>query len=198
MSDSMPRLPGIVEAPEGFAYEPAFLSEDEEQAVVAAVERLEFAEVRMRGQVAKRTVLHFGYRYDYEAWRLVPAEPLPHSLAWLRERAGALADVEPDLFVETLVTRYPSGAGIGWHRDAPMFGPKVVGVSLVSSCTMRFQRRTGTSRTTYAVELAPRSAYVLAGPARSVWQHSIPPTKGLRYSVTFRTARSTARVAAGT
>ena len=83
---------------------------------------------------------------------------------------------------------YPAGAGIGWHRDAPQFG-LVVGVSLLGACRMRFQRGTGSARQTRALELAPRSAYVLDGAVRWQWQHSIPPTKSPRYSVTFRTLR---------
>jgi DNA oxidative demethylase len=154
---------------------------------VARFDELEFAEVVMHGQAAKRTVLHFGYRYDYDAWRLTPAEPLPADLRWLRDRAGAFAGIEPERFAETLVSRYPPGAGIGWHRDAPMFGPAVVGVSLLSACVMRFQRRTPTVRETHTVDLEPRSAYVLSGAARSTWQHSIQSTPSLRYSVTFRT-----------
>ena len=141
----------------------------------------------MHGQVARRTVLHFGYRYDYEGWKVVPTEPLPASLEWLRERAAALVGVATDDFAETLVTRYPPGAGIGWHRDAPLFGPQVVGVSLLSPCSLRFQRGKGDTRRVFALELAPRSVYVLSGPARSSWQHSITTTKSLRYSVTFRT-----------
>jgi alkylated DNA repair dioxygenase AlkB len=35
----------------------------------------------------------------------------------------------------------------------------------------------------------PRSAYHLSGAARSVWEHSIPQTDALRYSVTFRNLR---------
>jgi hypothetical protein len=35
--------------------------------------------------------------------------------------------------------------------------------------------------------LAPCSAYILAETALFQWQHSIPPTKELRYSITFRT-----------
>jgi alkylated DNA repair dioxygenase AlkB len=38
-----------------------------------------------------------------------------------------------------------------------------------------------------AIDLAPRSSYVMQGPIRWGWQHSIPPTKALRYSITFRT-----------
>jgi alkylated DNA repair protein (DNA oxidative demethylase) len=194
----VPRLPAVVEEPEGLVYRPDVVTEDEERACVALFEGLPFDEVRMRGQVAKRTVLHFGLRYGYESWALTPADPLPPSLHWLRDRAAGVADVDPELFVETLVTRYPPGAGIGWHRDAPMFGAKVVGLSLLSACSMRFQRRTATARSTYALELAPRSLYVLAGPARWAWQHSIPAAPGLRYLVTFRTLAGSRRSAGAT
>ena len=182
-----PRVPTITEEPAGLVYLPAFVTEDEERSLVAALEGLEFSEVRMRGQVARRTVAHFGLGYDYEGWGLVPADPLPSSLAWLADQAGAAADVDPAAFAEVLVTRYPPGAGIGWHRDAPVFGPKVVGVSLVSECRMRFQRRTAERRLVHELRLAPRSAYVLAGASRWSWQHSIPAMAALRYSVTFRT-----------
>jgi alkylated DNA repair protein (DNA oxidative demethylase) len=70
-----------------------------------------------------------------------------------------------------------------------MFGAKVVGVSLASSCRMRFQRGKGAARQVAEVTLEPRSAYVLSGAARYAWQHSIPPTRALRYSITFRTLK---------
>jgi alkylated DNA repair dioxygenase AlkB len=100
--------------------------------------------------------------------------------------------VPAEAIQEVLVTRYEPGAGIGWHRDAPMFGSMVVGVSLVGSCRMRFQRTVGGKRQTAEAVLAPRSSYVLAEAARFAWQHSIPPAKKLRYSVTFRTLKETA------
>jgi alkylated DNA repair dioxygenase AlkB len=40
-----------------------------------------------------------------------------------------------------------------------------------------------------ALDLAPRSAYVLRGDVRWKWQHAIAPTRELRYSITFRTRR---------
>jgi alkylated DNA repair dioxygenase AlkB len=46
---------------------------------------------------------------------------------------------EPGELVDPLVTRYPPGAGIGWHRDAPQFG-EVGGISLLTACRMRFRR----------------------------------------------------------
>jgi DNA oxidative demethylase len=54
---------------------------------------------------------------------------------------------------------------------------------------MRFRRGKGPERMTFDVELEPRSTYVLAGPVRWEWQHSIPATNGLRYSITFRTLK---------
>jgi len=190
---------GVVQRPAGLRYEPGLLSDDEERSVVGVLETLPLHEVRMRGQVARRTVVHFGFDYGYESWQLTPSIPLPRPLEWLRDRCAALAGIAPHELAQTLVTRYPPGAAIGWHRDAPMFGASVVGVSLLAACTMQFQRRAGDIRQVYELLLEPRSCYVLAGPARSAWQHRIPPVDGLRYSITFRTLRNPARwLAAGT
>jgi alkylated DNA repair dioxygenase AlkB len=106
-----------------------------------------------------------------------------------RERSAALIERDPADLAQILVSRYPEGAGIGWHRDAPTFGSRIVGVSLAGTSRMRFQRTIEGERETSAVDLPPRSAYVLSGKARWSWQHSIPATKALRYSVTFRTLK---------
>nr|WP_091336518.1 alpha-ketoglutarate-dependent dioxygenase AlkB [Micromonospora rhizosphaerae] len=112
---------------------------------------------------------------------------MPVALHWVRERCATLAGLAPETLAQALVTRYPPDSVIGWHRDAPIFGPTVVGLSLGSACLLRFQRGTGENRRVYELELAPRSGYVLTEAARSSWQHSIPPVPALRYSVTFRT-----------
>jgi alkylated DNA repair dioxygenase AlkB len=140
----------------------------------------------MRGQTARRVTAHYGWDYGYESWRITPAADPPAILLPLRARAAALIGVAPELLEEVLVTRYPPGAGIGWHRDAPMFGPEVVGVSLGAAAALRFRRR-GESRTSYRLSLPPRSAYVIGGEARTGWQHALSPQKGERISVTFRT-----------
>lgn len=180
----------MVTAPEGIQYHPDFITEDEECRLIESIEGLEFSEVRMHGIAAKRRVAHFGLVYGYETWRVEPGPPVPEFLIPLQERMAELLKTEPAALAEILVTQYPPGAVIGWHRDAPMFGPDVAGVSLLAPCRMRFQRGKGTNRETYALALEPRSAYVLSGPARSTWQHSIPPVKSLRYSITFRTLRA--------
>jgi alkylated DNA repair protein (DNA oxidative demethylase) len=162
--------------------------------LLEAFRTLAFSDVVMRGRVARRRVAHFGWRYGYDSWRVEPGPPIPSALLPLRSGAAALLDVTDEALAEVLVTTYPPGAGIGWHRDAPPFG-EVVGVSLLGACRMRFQRGQGEARETRMIELAPRSAYVLHGDARWRWQHSIPPTKSARYSITFRTLRSRAESA---
>lgn len=177
-------MAGGVKLPEGFVYRDEFITPDEERQLLALLERLDFRPVTMRGKTARRTVRHFGFHYDYTARRLVPADPLPSPMQWLRHRCAALMDAEPDNLAQILISRYPPGAGIGWHTDAPMFGSQIAGVSLLGTSRMRLKR---SADGTIALDLAPRSAYVLGGEARWSWQHSIAPTKELRYSFTFRT-----------
>jgi len=160
--------------PAGFLYRADVLTAAEEAELVSHVRAFAFAALEMRGRVARRRTMHFGWVYGYASWRIAPGPPIPAILLPLRARVAALAAVAPDALVEVLVTEYPAGASIGWHRDAPQFGP-VVGVSLLGACRLRFQHGTGAARQTRAALLEPRSAYVLAGEARWHWQHSIPP-----------------------
>jgi alkylated DNA repair protein (DNA oxidative demethylase) len=182
----VPRAPS--EEPEGLVLRPDLLSPAEEAELVQRLEALPFDPIVMHGQAARRTARHYGLGYDYESRSPRPGEPVPGWLEPVRARAAELAGVEPEALVEILVQRYPAGATIGWHRDAPAFGT-VVGVSLAGACRLRFQRGTGDARRVWEVRLDPRSGYVLDGAARRSWQHSIPPTKELRYSITFRTLR---------
>ncbi|WP_270886686.1 alpha-ketoglutarate-dependent dioxygenase AlkB [Pedococcus sp. 5OH_020] len=179
---------GVVEEPEGLRYLPELLSTEEEQLLLGRVRDLEYGEVRMHGQVARRTVRHYGLGYSFDSGELSPGEPVPPWLTEVRRRSAELLARHPEDLAEVLVTRYPPGATIGWHRDAPAFGD-VVGVSLGSPCLLRFQRGTGTQRRVYEVMLQPGSAYVLSGRSRTVWQHSIPAVEQERLSVTLRTVR---------
>ena len=156
--------------------------------MVDFVQELDFQQIEMRGQVARRTVRQFGLRYDFGTWNLEATDPLPLALEPGRRAAADLAAIDADEFAQILVSRYPERAGIGWHRDAPAFGT-VVGISLLAPCRMRFQRGKGEERETFALELEPRSGYVLSGAVRWAWQHSIPATPSLRYSLTFRTLK---------
>jgi alkylated DNA repair protein (DNA oxidative demethylase) len=184
-----PRSPSVAEPPPGLVYVPELVSEDEERTLLEELEQLEFNEIRMHGVVAKRTARHFGIDYDYERRSIIrEVEPVPDWLLPVRAAAAGMADLEPQDLVEVLVQRYPEGAQIGWHRDAPMFD-QVLGVSLLSPSRLRFRRGPAGDRETREVTLAPRSGYVLAGEARTKWEHHISPAKSLRYSITFRTLR---------
>lgn len=176
------------EEPARLRYQPELLSVEEERDVLEILEALRFDPIVLHGQAARRTARHFGVGYDYEARAPLPGEEVPKWLLPLRERVAGLAAVRPEEFVEILVQRYPPGSTIGWHRDAPAFGD-VAGISLGGSARLRFQRGRGDARRVWEVQLEPRSGYVLSGAARTSWQHSIPPTKQLRYSITFRTLR---------
>lgn len=174
--------------PEGLIFRPDFLTSAEEVDLLESIRALDFREFQMKGVTAKRRIAHFGWHYSFESYRLTPAAGIPPAFLPVRDRAAAFAGIQSDSFAEALVTEYRPGAGIGWHRDAPPFGI-VAGISLAGSCRMRFQRGTGADRQTAALELPPRSMYLLTGSARKEWQHTIPPTKELRYSLTFRTLR---------
>lgn len=177
------------EPPGGFRYLADFLTADEERGLIKEIESYPFHEVRMRGQVARRTVIHFGWDYDYEGWKVHPTTPPSTLLRALADRCATTAEIEPASLEQFLVARYPAGATIGWHRDAPMFGSPVIGVSLLSPCTMKLRRKEGDGFVVAAQTLEPRSLYILDRAARWQWQHSIPPTKALRYSISMRTLR---------
>lgn len=192
-----PELFAHRDLPEGLVYQPDFISFAEEQDLAAEIRTLEFSEVKMHDVVARRRTIHFGLNYAYETRQVREGPPIPSFLIAVRERLPTLIEIDAAEFVEVLVSEYPPGAGIGWHRDAPMFGI-VAGVSLLSECRMRFGLHPSArhddsdqTRRTKPLDqiLAPRSAYVLQGPARTRWQHHIPPTESLRYSITYRTLR---------
>jgi DNA oxidative demethylase len=179
----------IPEPPRGLRYVPEFLDADEEQRLLTEIERLRFEPVRMHGIEARRRVVHFGTRYQFDSRDVTPTLPIPDFLQPLYERAAAAAGFPRAAVPQALVTRYPPGAGIGWHRDAPPFGAVIVGISLGTACEMRFRMATaaGYDYDVYKQELEPRSLYLFSGAARFHWQHMIPAVQVLRYSVTFRT-----------
>jgi alkylated DNA repair dioxygenase AlkB len=175
--------------PEGLGYEPGFLSEEEQRALVGRIATLPFREFEFHGFLGKRRTVSFGHHYAFDGSGLREAEPVPDFLEAALRRAASFAEVEPEALRHTLVTEYAPAAGIGWHRDRPVFGD-VVGISLLAPARLRFRRKRGDQWQRAALIAEPRSAYLLRGPARTEWEHSIPPLDALRYSITFRTLRA--------
>jgi alkylated DNA repair dioxygenase AlkB len=176
--------------PEGFRYIPDFLSIGEERALVKSMEPLPFKEFEFQGFRGKRCVVSYGWRYDFNGGGLSKTEDMPAFLLPIREKAANLAGKPAADLQQVLLTKYPAGAQIGWHKDKAVFND-VVGISLLASCTFRFRRRSGTKWERASFIAEPRSAYLLQGPARREWEHSIPAVNALRYSITFRSLRST-------
>jgi alkylated DNA repair dioxygenase AlkB len=177
--DPEPRLP------EGFVYAADFISPATEQELADRVGRLEFKPFEFRGYLGKRRVVSFGWRYDFNAGGLEQADDIPDFLMPLRDQTAAFAGIAPAMLRHALVTEYVAGAEIGWHKDRSVFG-KVVGISLLSPCMLRFRRKIGSGWERRSRVVEPRSAYLLQGPARSDWEHSISAVEKLRYSMTFR------------
>jgi alkylated DNA repair protein (DNA oxidative demethylase) len=175
--------------PDGLSFEPEIMTATEEAAFLDVIKTLPFGTFRMHGIDAKRRVVRFGVHYQAGSAAMTPTSEFPCSLVPLRERAAAFAGIPAQALSESLVTEYALGAGIGWHRDSPPFGI-VAGISFGGSCRMRFQHGAGDTRETWSIDLPPRSLYVMSGSARDDWQHSIPPVKEPRWSITFRTLRS--------
>jgi alkylated DNA repair dioxygenase AlkB len=172
--------------PAGLRYAPDLISAADEQQLLTAFAALPFKPFEFHGYLGKRRIVAFGWRYDYSRRALGAAEPMPDFLLPLRTQAAAFAGLEAEDLRQALITEYAPGAGIGWHRDKPMF-EEVIGISLLSPCTLRFRRPVpGGGWERRALTPQPRSAYLLQGPARREWEHSIPGVQRQRYSVTFR------------
>ena len=182
----------------GFLYQPGIIKPDTEAQLVAKIRELPFQEFDFHGFKGKRRVVSFGWRYDYDGAKLREAAAIPDYLLALRESAASFAGMKPEALQQALVTEYEAGAGIGWHRDKAVFG-QVIGVSLLSSCVLRFRRKIEESSLDVQtpklwervnVFAEPRSVYLLSGPARSNWEHSILRVDELRYAITFRNVRN--------
>jgi alkylated DNA repair dioxygenase AlkB len=171
--------------PEGFRYQRDMITLDEERALVEEIKTLPLKEFQFQGFTGKRRTLSFGWRYDFDYMRLVRADDFPPFLIPLRQRAARFAQLDADRLQHALVIEYAPGAAIGWHRDKAAFD-EVIGISLLSSCRFRFRREVDGKWQRAAVGAEPRSMYLLSGPARREWEHSIPAVEQLRFSITFR------------
>ncbi|WP_207425286.1 alpha-ketoglutarate-dependent dioxygenase AlkB [Pedobacter sp. SYSU D00535] len=187
-------FPSLPLQPEGFQYYPDFLSKAEEDYLLQLVKRIELKTFVFQGYEAKRKVASFGYDWDFQSRTLSQGRPIPGEFQPLISKCASLLSFDSSDLAELLVTEYAPGTVINWHRDAPPFDA-IIGVSLNSDCKFRFRRYDKGKQgrgSIISLDAKRRSAYVIQGPARSDWEHSIAPVKELRYSITLRTLKPTA------
>lgn len=174
----LPVLPGLRSAS-------GFVDTVEERALIGRIDSTDLAPFQFQGWTGKRLTTSFGWSYDFDVGRK-DALPMPDWLLPLRDRAARFADLAPADLIQALLIRYDPGAGIGWHRDRPIYG-HVIGISLSEPATMRFRRRRGGGFDRSSVPLDPRGIYHMDGEARREWEHSIVEMERPRWSITFRT-----------
>jgi alkylated DNA repair dioxygenase AlkB len=174
--------------PQGFRFQREFIPLEAERSLLEQFRALPFRDFEFHGFTGKRRTVSFGWAYDFGREELRKADEMPPFLLPLREAAAGFAGLAAEALQQVLVTEYGPGASIGWHRDKAVFAA-VVGVSLLSSCHFRLRRKRGEEWERVTITAEPRSAYLLAGAARTEWEHSIPAVDTLRYSVTFRSMR---------
>ncbi len=175
----------------GLSLAPDIVTPAEEAALIEAIDATTLTPFRFQGWLGKRLTASFGWNYDFDSAQFARADPIPPFLLPLRERAAAFADLNATALEQALLIRYDPGAGIGWHRDRPVFG-HVIGISLGAAAIMRFRKRAGGGFARASAPLAPRSIYHITGEARHGWEHSIAEMTVTRWSVTFRSLETAA------
>lgn len=182
-------LPGNI--PEGFLYYPDFISTKEEDDLLKIISSIELRTFIFQGYTAKRRIASFGYNYSFDNRKLSKGVPIPAEFNSLIGMVAVTAGIPAVDFSEVLITEYPEGSVINWHRDAPPFDI-IAGVSLLSDCRFKLRphdKKLQARQSLISFTVNRRSLYIMHGHARSDWEHSISPVKEKRYSITFRTLR---------
>lgn len=191
MSEQFALFDDFSRGPAGLRYVDDFVTAPREQQLVRQIAALPLQPFQFGAFEGKRRVASFGFRYGYQLQKLQASAPIP---PWLQEIAARVEAFggKGTTIAQVLCTEYDTGVGIGWHRDKPHFG-KVFGLSLGSSCRLRFRKKVGKRWERYGLEARPRSLYEMNGPSRQQWEHSIPAVNAPRYSITFRTMADSQR-----
>jgi alkylated DNA repair dioxygenase AlkB len=177
--------------PPGFQYFPGFITMEEEEQLIKEVQETELHVFNFQGFEAKRKVASFGYDYSFDKRSLAKGKEIPLQFDWLIKKVADKLSIPTEQFAELLVTEYPVGSVINWHRDAPPFDI-IAGISLSTDCTFRLRPHDKAKqgrRSVISFPVQRRSLYIMQGEARSEWQHSITPVKAVRYSITLRTLK---------
>lgn len=177
--------------PGGFSYFPDFITVEEEAFLIEKISAIPLKPFVFHGFSALRKTASYGFDYSFSSGKLSESQPIPSAFQPIIARVAAVLQVPSSGIAELLLTEYPPGSVINWHRDAPPFGV-IAGISLQSDCTFRLRPNDPKMQGRKAIvsfTAKRRSLYIIAGESRSEWQHSIAPVTHTRYSITLRTLK---------
>jgi alkylated DNA repair dioxygenase AlkB len=191
MTGSLELFPHAIKLPPGFTYQKHFLSVEEEQKLLAAIQQIDLHPMMFQGFEAKRKVASFGLDYSFDRRTLTEGKPIPSEFHWLIQRVANFLSVPNEDISELLITEYPLGSVINWHRDAPPFDI-IAGISLSADCIFKLRphdKAKQSRKATVGLTVERRSLYVMSGVSRDQWQHSTAPVTQVRHSITLRTLK---------
>jgi alkylated DNA repair dioxygenase AlkB len=178
--------------PEGFFCSPGFITEAEEMYLAKTIQQFDLQNMKFHEYEAKRKVISFGRGWSFTDQKLKEGNPIPGEFNFLVERIANHLQIPKESIAQFLITEYPVGSVINWHRDAPPF-ETIVGVSLLCDCNFKLRPHDKTKQTraaTISLLVQRRSIYSMTGIAKTAWQHSTAPLNKIRYSLTFRTLKN--------
>jgi alkylated DNA repair dioxygenase AlkB len=178
--------------PQGFIYKEGFISVQEEKLLLEAASKTELHPLVFQGYEAKRKVVSYGYDWSFEKRTLTRGKEIPVEYQCLLQRVAENISIAREDIAELLLTEYPVGSVINWHRDAPPFDI-IAGISLLSDCIFKLRPHDKSKQKRSAIISLPvrrRSLYIMQGESRSEWEHATAPVKQPRYSITLRTLRN--------
>jgi len=177
--------------PNGFVYYPNFITPQEEADLCTAIAKFALHPLIFQGYEAKRKVASFGHDWNFQTRTLTKGKEIPKEFDSLIAKVAMKLCLPNRQFAELLLTEYPVGSVINWHRDAPPFDV-IAGISLLSDCVFRFRpydKKQQNRKAIISFPLERRSLYVINGESRTAWEHSISAIKQNRFSITLRTLK---------
>lgn len=181
--------------PNGFVYHPDFITEAEEIHLLKIISTLSLEPMQFHEYEARRKVLSFGKGWSFTDQVLKKGKDIPADFDFLVDKLVLHLSLPKQDIAQFLITEYPVGSVINWHRDAPPFDI-IAGVSLLSDCTFKLRphdKAKQNRKTTIPLTVKRRSLYTMQGEAKSEWQHSTAPAKQVRFSLTFRTLKNNSK-----
>lgn len=111
----------------------------------------------------------------------VAVKDVPTIMTTLGERLvkDKFLEFTPPIYI---INKYNPGVGIGRHIDHFDNGPVIPVIGFNSNATMNFTL----GKKLLKFNFPRRALFVISGPSRYEWFHSISPVKELRYSLVFR------------